>query len=303
MKAVAQQLCSLEVSTRQEFHSPQGESFSYLHLAGQNSVAPLVFSHANGFNAHTYRQLFLMLQEQTSVYAMDLRGHGFSQAVAIPEKLKSWDTYRDDLIPFVEQFEEPVVLAGHSMGSLVNLSVAAARPDLVKGILLIEPPVANPQITRLLFLGHLLKLGRIFPITRAARNRKDSFASLETALQDYTGRGAFTTWDPSWIRDYLQGGLRPRKDGKMELCCTPAWESRNFELLTYKAWSDFKKIQCPITLMHGGAGSTVQRNGLPQLKAMLPDLRLVLIEEATHFLPMEFPQAVVREILNLVLEN
>ena len=99
------------------------------------------FAHATGFNAETYRGLLDDLHASLDVYLMDARGHGRSTAVADPKRLRSWRPYREDLEAFVETLRQPLVLAGHSMGATVSLELAAARPNLVKGLVLIDPVI------------------------------------------------------------------------------------------------------------------------------------------------------------------
>ena len=119
--------------------------FSVLRRPGIGTAQVSVhFAHATGFNAETYRELFAMLDPSIRLYAMDARGHGRSTAVADPKRLRSWRPYREDLEAFVETLRQPLVLAGHSMGATVSLELAAARPNLVKGLVLIDPVIIAP---------------------------------------------------------------------------------------------------------------------------------------------------------------
>jgi pimeloyl-ACP methyl ester carboxylesterase len=45
----------------------------------------------------------------------------------------------------IEELESPVDLAGHSLGALVSLHIAAVRPDLVRRLILISPPGIRPR--------------------------------------------------------------------------------------------------------------------------------------------------------------
>lgn len=45
----------------------------------------------------------------------------------------------------IEELEPPVDLAGHSLGALVSLHIAAVRPDLVRRLILISPPGIRPR--------------------------------------------------------------------------------------------------------------------------------------------------------------
>jgi pimeloyl-ACP methyl ester carboxylesterase len=78
------------------------------------------------------------------VAATDLRGHGESDA--------SFATYGDaetagDVMALVEELGGPVVLVGNSMGAGAAVIVAAERPDLVNGLVLVGPFVRNGSIS------------------------------------------------------------------------------------------------------------------------------------------------------------
>lgn len=51
-----------------------------------------------------------------------------------PDEVPGW------LTGVLEEHEPPVDLVGHSLGALVSVRVAAARPDLVRRLVLIAPP-------------------------------------------------------------------------------------------------------------------------------------------------------------------
>ena len=53
-----------------------GGEVSYLEW--ENSGPALHFAHANGFNAETYRRLLQPLASLFHIFALDMRGHGFT---------------------------------------------------------------------------------------------------------------------------------------------------------------------------------------------------------------------------------
>jgi pimeloyl-ACP methyl ester carboxylesterase len=83
------------------------------------------------------------------VVTMDLRGHGDSDA--------TFTRYGDeataeDVIALLEELGSPATIIGNSMGAAVGVLVAASRPELVSGLVLIGPFVrtpasANPAVT------------------------------------------------------------------------------------------------------------------------------------------------------------
>jgi pimeloyl-ACP methyl ester carboxylesterase len=92
----------------------------------------LVFAHANGFNARTYRSLLQPLAASLRILAVDLRGHGATTLPTEIEGRNGWTEFRDDLLALLEaEAADPVVLAGHSMGGTTSLLAAAVRPGAV----------------------------------------------------------------------------------------------------------------------------------------------------------------------------
>ena len=67
------------------------------------------------------------LGELGTVYAPDLRGHGFSGRASHYRFVD----FVPDVIRFIEQsVRGPVLLIGHSSGGIVALNIAGNRPDL-----------------------------------------------------------------------------------------------------------------------------------------------------------------------------
>jgi pimeloyl-ACP methyl ester carboxylesterase len=84
--------------------------------------------------------VILELSRLYRVYAVDLRGHGESGR-GLPHGYVL-DQYVADTICFcVDIARAPVALVGHSLGGVIAFEVAAARPDLVRGVVLIDPPL------------------------------------------------------------------------------------------------------------------------------------------------------------------
>ncbi|MCC6746061.1 MAG: alpha/beta hydrolase [Deltaproteobacteria bacterium] len=72
------------------------------------------------------------------VVSVDLRGHGESSAAA-SYRIRD---FGDDVLRLLDALELPrVVVAGHSMGGLVALEVAARDPERVVGAALLDSPI------------------------------------------------------------------------------------------------------------------------------------------------------------------
>lgn len=273
--------------------------FSVLHRDSEGeALATVHFAHATGFNAETYRELFRVLDPSLDVYAMDARGHGLSEATADPTRLRSWAPFRRDLEAFVETLRDPVILAGHSMGATVSMELAAARPDRVCGLVLADPVIVPPRRVLVLAVARFFGLsGRLIPIAQLAARRTMEFPSKEAAVENYVDKGAFKTWPREWIEAYVDGGTVPTDDGTVRLSCDRAWESKAFATSTVFPYGALRKVRCPITLIareHDAPPFThASRDAFMRCQ---PSTRLIVLDEASHFMTMERPEVMRAEI-------
>ena len=261
----------------------------------------VVFVHANGFNGQTYRALLAPLSAGLRILAVDQRGHGSSRLAADPEHRRSWLDLRDDLLALLTALDQgPVVLAGHSMGATVSLLTAAARPEAVRGLVMLDPvimPRAMTLYARLPWTSGAL--WRRLPMVQGALRRRAVFDSRETAFTAYRGRGAFKTWPESMLADYVGGGFRDRDDGTVELACAPAWEASNYCAQAHDPWRALSRLRCPARILKAEKGSTAHVGDGAALMRRHPLVRVETVAGASHFLPMERPDLAREAIFDM----
>jgi len=264
----------------------------------------IVFLHATGFNARTYRAMLAPLGERFAVWAIDARGHGRTH---LPAKLwgySSWRRHRDDLIAVLETHAtRPVTLAGHSMGGTVSLLAAARRPDLASSLALLDP-VIMPAAMYAAFeapLGPLI-MRNVFPLARGAARRRARFASREEALQAFVGRGVFKTFPTEVVEDYVADGvIEDDKNGGFKLACAPAFEAATFCAQRNDPWGALRRVRAPIVMLRAEKNSTVRDAAAHRIAALKPDARLAVVEGASHMLPIERPDRARAAIESAVL--
>ncbi len=254
----------------------------------------IVFLHATGFNARTYRAMIAPLGDRFTVWAIDLRGHGRTTLSPRGFGYSSWRPHRNDVIALLERHTAaPVTLAGHSLGGTVALLLAAKRPDLVASLALIDPVIAPLGFYALmeLPLAPLLLRGAI-PLARNAAKRRARFPDHEAAIQAFTGRGIFKTFSPEMIEDYVADGLVADARGGLKLACSPAYESATFAAHRNNPWAVLRGVHCPIVLLRAGRDSTLRLESAHRFAALKPETHIATIEGAGHMLPMERPDRV-----------
>ena len=272
------------------------EEFSFLHLPGPPGAPILHWAHATGFNAMTYLALFRRLARGFEVWAWDARGHGFTAAAADPAALRSWSPYYDDLCHWLDRCPQPVYLAGHSFGGTCSVAAAAARPQSVRGLFLVDAVLLDPYLAQPLALIKRTGLMGLTPMARSAARRRRRFPSRRAIADNYRGRGAFKTWPDEWIENYVAGGTR-EVDGEVELTCPPAWEAATFSHTEHNPWPFMARVKCPIVCLTAQSGSTTVGTACRRIARLHPAAVIESVSGTSHFLPMEAPDTVAKRLL------
>lgn len=270
------------------------------YLEWERGHAALHFAHANGFNGEVYRTLLSPLASRFQIFASDMRGHGFTTLTTAPGMTKGWTVHGVDLNQFLARVHPgPLVLAGHSMGAIASLMVAAHHPERVHALVLVEPVLVPSAMA--FALAQLARATRISQppapdLAERAARRREIFASFDEAFFSYRGRGAFKTWPEQVLRDYLTGGLEPTGNGsERRLACRAWWEAENFRSSPPGITRLAKLVRCPVTIIVGENGTARERE-LSLMMRLHRGTRLVRVPGASHFLPMERPEIVRDEI-------
>mgnify|MGYP001195556361 CR=1 FL=1 len=126
---------------------PFSERGRIAHLAYRSTGSPvdLVFLHGFSDSAECWGPFIKALDDVSNKrwksLAFDARGHGES---GLPDDSLSHFANVADAVTVLEAIDAAarggVVVIGHSMGAVVTSTVAAERPDLVRAIVLEDPP-------------------------------------------------------------------------------------------------------------------------------------------------------------------
>lgn len=124
------------------WHRQFGRPYILSKRIDTGSGTPLVLLHGIGRSGRVWQPLVAKMRRQPfRLVAFDMLGFGDSPK---PEWLAyNIDDHARSVIASVQRqhFGQPVVLIGHSLGSLVALRVARLRPDLVRHVILYEMPL------------------------------------------------------------------------------------------------------------------------------------------------------------------
>jgi pimeloyl-ACP methyl ester carboxylesterase len=175
----------------------------------------------------------------------------------------------------------PATVVGHSTGSLVVLELAAARPDLVRRLVLCEPPLLDPLLDPVDVADVQAHLGPAIGAAMAATARGDRAAAYDAFM------GAICGPDHrSVVADVLgaDGLARAERDS--------AFFVAN-ELPAAAGWTpvDFARVTAPTLLVAGTASPPATHRLVARLAGLLPHADVATVEGANHLLPLTHPGA------------
>lgn len=99
--------------------------------------APMLLIHGLGGSSENWMRVAAPLARDHRVLAVDLPGFGRSPLAGRQPTLDGYVATVAALLR--QQVREPVVLVGNSMGGLLSLLVASEHPELVRGLVLVDP--------------------------------------------------------------------------------------------------------------------------------------------------------------------
>src|SRR5450756_1378924 len=110
-----------------------------IHRYGSSNARTVVLVHGLTEAGTTWPDLVGHWGDDWHVLAPDLRGHGQSPRFTEDELATAPEVLLADVVTVVDAQTEPVALVGHSLGGLLALRAAVARPDRVWALVLEDP--------------------------------------------------------------------------------------------------------------------------------------------------------------------
>ena len=263
---------------------------------------PLLLLHGFGASIGHWRHNISVFSQHHSVYALDLLGFGASEKAIAPYNVTLWIEQVHD---FWQTFiREPVVLVGNSIGSLVCLATAAAYPDMVKGVVMLNLPDSSvldtPRWVQVM-MGALRPVAAVgkgvltFPLIF---NPFFRLLRSQTAIRLWA-KQAYAT--PAGVTEEL-----------LEILSTPAFDrgaSKAFRSMVrspkatqYTARAILPTLDIPMLLFWGRKDLFVPPKLAAYCVKLNPKLELVEVDDAGHCPHDERPEEVNHKILTWIAD-
>jgi pimeloyl-ACP methyl ester carboxylesterase len=227
----------------------------------------LVCLHGTSMQAHAWTQLARDLQPQFRVIALNMRGHGLSDA---PKTGYTVPQYGDDLLHFADALRlGRFHLAGSSLGTQVALHFAAHHPERTERVVLSDPSLAIEQPAIDGYVALHQSRPRSFATLQQARAYARALpqrAGLSEAMHALTEIGDF----------------RKNHEGRFEWCYDLNGILETFRNLRIDQWPDVRRIEAPTLVMRAATSHVLSHDNALRLERELPNGTLVEIPNSSH---------------------
>ncbi|MEM0910002.1 MAG: alpha/beta hydrolase [Pseudomonadota bacterium] len=257
----------------------------------------LHFAHANGFPAGSYKKFLRHFEPQFNVAALEKYAHD----ERYPLK-DNWDNQVHEMIDYIQyQFDKPVVAIGHSFGGVISYMAACTQPNLFKALILLDPP---------LILGvarHFFKFAKsnalIDMITPAKKTkfRNREWPEEQNLVDYFASRKLFENIDKDCIHDYVES-VTEVKNGKRVLTFAPDIEAAIFRTIPDNLNRFSGKLVTPTVLMTAKNTNVCVPSLYGPFLRHNPIIRHRVFARGGHMFPLEYPDALAEQIMQLLPE-
>jgi pimeloyl-ACP methyl ester carboxylesterase len=273
-----------------EFNSAHGTHYA---RTDNNDAPPMLCLHGVTRGWQSFLPLIPTLALRWQVYATDQRGHGQSK------RATSYLTmdYIGDAVRFLrEEIKRPAVIYGHSLGAMVAAAVAAEAPELVRAIILEDPPFHT--------MGERIESYVMYPYFVALQQLASNGQSLPQLIEQL-GAIEINTANGKAKMSELRDASALRFTAKClqqldPAVMTPIAESRWLD--GYDLSNIAARIQCPVLLLQAdaGAGGMLMDADASLIEQIVADVTRVKVNGIGHQIHTAVPDVALRLALGFL---
>lgn len=275
-----------------------GGPVHYLDFGGPDDAPVIVCVHGLGGSAENWAALAPLLAGRHRVIAPDLAGHGMTRSLGRGTAVQANAVL---LHRFIEAVPGgPVILMGNSMGGMISLLVAGSAPDLISGLILLDPALPfvpsrpDPLVTALFALYATPGIGRLIT---AGRRRMPPESAVASVL-------AVCCADPSLVpRDIVARHVQVARHraafeeaGQDFAAAIRSVIATAGSVRGHSYRARIRAVTCPVLLLHGSADRLVPVTAAAAAARAHPAWSVVILSGVGHVPQLEAPQRCAEEI-------
>ncbi len=244
--------------------------------------APVLFVHGTGVGGGLWRETLSALAGGVRAIAYDRRGYGTSSAPEPYGGTTVEEQAEDAAGALYELGAAPAVVCGHELGALVGLDLLRRHGALVRGAVLVEPPLLSLSPSAPEYVSALREV-----VEDAARAGGPA-AAVDAYLEEVGGQGTLERLGPERVAAARDAARAFAAD----LAAGPAWQFSRREL---------RAITAPVAVVSGRRSSEVRLESAGALARLLRTSRVEA--DAGHLVPIEAPEAVAEQVRALAMDG
>ncbi|MBZ9995608.1 alpha/beta fold hydrolase [Mesorhizobium sp. BH1-1-4] len=242
----------------------------------------MLFFHGITSNSAVFTPLMARLSDRFTTVAVDQRGHGLSDK---PEGGYEANDYADDIASLIRTLDRgPAILVGHSLGARNSVTAAVRHPDLVRSVVAID---FTPYI----------ETEALDALEARVNAGSQLFENLE-AVESYLA-GRYTNIPAAAIRIRAESGYH-RVDGGLRPLASPVAMAQTAKGLRSDLAPAYRDVAKPVLIVRGEASKLVSAAALTKTSRLRPDLPVVVVPGADHYVNEVSPEITLKAITNFI---
>jgi len=266
---------------------------------GDPAATPIVFVHGLGGSHLNWCLIGPALAAGRRAVALDLHGFGLTPGTRANSTVQRNTQLLDRFIRDV--VGTPVILAGNSMGGLISILQTSAAPDVVRGLVLLDPALPVPLRTPDRQVGSQFLLYSLPGVGELYLNRVLARRSPQVAVQQVV---ELCFADPARIDPAMMTAsiaLAAERQGHPAGAGPEAFLAASRSLmrvtgLRRRYWETMASVRAPVLLIGGDADRLVPLASMRQAAVRNPRWETVILPGVGHTPQLEVPGKVIGTI-------
>lgn len=242
----------------------------------------MLFFHGITSNSAVFAPLMAGFSDRFRAIAVDQRGHGLSDK---PDTGYDAHDYSEDIAGLIRTLDRGrAILVGHSLGARNSVTAAAKYPDLVRSVIAID---FTPYI-------ETEALDALETRVNAGSRLFEDVAAVEAYLA-----GRYPNIPAAAIKVRAASGYRAGEGGLSPLA-SPTAMAQTAKGLRADLVPAYRDVKRPVLVVRGENSKFVSAAALQKTSRLRPDLPVVVVPDADHYVNEVSPEITLRAITNFI---